>query len=221
MEKLLCIKKDTNEKFRYKVEDDEEIFVYAKGRSRYGYRYTKEQFEIIYQPISPKNLEQKRQRKLDLIIKRLEKSGLWSNLLSIFKNMKLYTEIERKRLRNLYWENEEQCKQEMREKYPFMIGKRDDGSEFIITDYIWELSQLKTKSMYFGKWQNKQIKDEIKKALESKTKYYKAVLANYETSFEYKPEFGMAWYSEEYKGCGNGHYYLALDENMAIFTEDD
>lgn len=30
-----------------------------------------------------------------------------------------------------------------------------------------------------------------------------------------------AWYSEEYKDCGNGHYYLLFDENHAIFYEDD
>ena len=29
------------------------------------------------------------------------------------------------------------------------------------------------------------------------------------------------WYSEEFKNCGNGHYYLALDERRAIFCEDD
>lgn len=29
------------------------------------------------------------------------------------------------------------------------------------------------------------------------------------------------WYSEEYKGCGNGHYYLLFDADHAIFYEDD
>ena len=30
-----------------------------------------------------------------------------------------------------------------------------------------------------------------------------------------------AWYSEEYKGCLNGHYYIALDEKHVWFYEDD
>lgn len=29
------------------------------------------------------------------------------------------------------------------------------------------------------------------------------------------------YYSTEYKGCGNGHYYFALDERHAIFCETD
>ena len=29
------------------------------------------------------------------------------------------------------------------------------------------------------------------------------------------------FYSEEFKGCGNGHYYLLFDATHAIFYEDD
>jgi hypothetical protein len=31
----------------------------------------------------------------------------------------------------------------------------------------------------------------------------------------------LAWYSEEYRGCLNGHYYLMFDATHAIFYEDD
>ena len=30
-----------------------------------------------------------------------------------------------------------------------------------------------------------------------------------------------AWLSLEYRGCGNGHYYFLINENTAIFAEDD
>ena len=29
------------------------------------------------------------------------------------------------------------------------------------------------------------------------------------------------WYSEEYRDCGNGHYYLLIDAKHAIFSEND
>lgn len=29
------------------------------------------------------------------------------------------------------------------------------------------------------------------------------------------------WYSEEYRGCGNGHYYFLLDETHVLFIEND
>lgn len=170
--------------------------------------------------MSVKDEEKSRQRKLDTIIKRLEKSGLWANLLVKFKNMKLYTEEERNRLYALDWEDEEKCKQEMKAKYPFMIYERD-GRELIDHDYIWELSRLKTKSMYFGKLDNKIVKEDIKKHLEQKKDFSYRERVNYDVSFSYVAESGKAWYSEEYKNCGNGHYYLALDESMAIFCEDD
>lgn len=34
-------------------------------------------------------------------------------------------------------------------------------------------------------------------------------------------EKGRAFYAEEYRNCGNGHYYLALDARHAIHVEDD
>ena len=32
---------------------------------------------------------------------------------------------------------------------------------------------------------------------------------------------GVGWYSEEFRGCGNGHYYYLLDEKHVLFGEDD
>lgn len=45
---------------------------------------------------------------------------------------------------------------------------------------------------------------------------------DYSISFE-KTKSGelIGWYSAEYKGCGNGHYYLLLDATHAIYYEDD
>lgn len=45
----------------------------------------------------------------------------------------------------------------------------------------------------------------------------------YDNSYEirFDEKYIRAWYSEEYRGCGNGHYYFLLDECHAIFGEDD
>ena len=75
--------------------------------------------------------------------------------------------------------------------------------------------------MYFGKYTNKDEKLEIKAALNDHRSYSTNAYTSYDVSFEYNADKNMAWYSEEYKGCGNGHYYLALDENTALFCEDD
>ena len=96
-----------------------------------------------------------------------------------------------------------------------------DG-QFIDYDYVNEVSYANCKSMFFGKGQNDYYKGQIKQALQDKTAYYTGRISlNYDVSFQYKPETQQAWYSEEYRNCGNGHYYLALDESAALFYEDD
>jgi hypothetical protein len=74
--------------------------------------------------------------------------------------------------------------------------------------------------MYFG-WNNTNYKNQIKESLDKKQSISLYQRVKYDVSFEYNSEKGLAWYSEEYKNCGNGHYYLALDENTALFYEDD
>lgn len=43
---------------------------------------------------------------------------------------------------------------------------------------------------------------------------------SYDISMSLNPD-GRAFYSEEYHSCGNGHYFLLLDERHAIHVEDD
>ena len=76
--------------------------------------------------------------------------------------------------------------------------------------------------MYFGKYDNARIKEEFKNALQNKTSYSSGrIRVNYDVTLEYDADKNMAWYSEEYKNCGNGHYYLAIGPTTALFCEDD
>jgi hypothetical protein len=63
----------------------------------------------------------------------------------------------------------------------------------------------------------------IAKHLENKEDFHYYWEGNYDVSVsgklcgnEYK-----AWFTLEYRGKGNGHYYLLINENQAIFSEDD
>ena len=102
-----------------------------------------------------------------------------------------------------------------------MVRVSENGKEYLNTDYIWELSECRTKSMYFGKYDNTRIKEEIAQRLEKKEDFSFSTRVSYDVSFEYNAEKKRAWYSEEYKGYGNGHYYLAIDNTTAVFCEDD
>lgn len=92
-------------------------------------------------------------------------------------------------------------------------------------DFEW-INKAKIKTMIFHKsrWDNaktEHIRRNIAEALKNKTSYQCRGSNGYDVSFEYDAEKNKAWYSEEYVGCGNGHYYLALDSTHAIYYEKD
>ena len=160
----------------------------------------------------------------------LEKSGLWPELLEVYNGLsqmnyddyKVICRICDSRPREWFKETTtvEQRKAffgDYAVKYPFLFDK--DG--YVEPDYYGELSDPTFKSMYFG-YSNTSYKNEIAKALSEKQKYSTGrVIVNYDNSFSYDPDKKHAFYSEEYRGCGNGHYYLALDGNTAVFYEND
>lgn len=104
--------------------------------------------------------------------------------------------------------------------------------QFFPTPYLpvktaYELQDnLKIKKMLFHKGSynsgtTKMILQNIAEAINTKTKYNYKGFNGYDVSFEYNPETNKAWYSEEYVGCANGHYYLALNRTHAVFYETD
>jgi hypothetical protein len=132
---------------------------------------------------------------------------------------------DHEKLKDLYMENlpckinkDKEGLAKMEQKYPSVFNEEHN----IISDYIDELSDCRLKSMYFGKFANKEIKNEISCAMNEKRPYSTGrIRANYDVSFVYKPEGKKAWYSEEYKNCGNGYYYIALNATTALFIEKD
>lgn len=226
------------EKYRGFVED-KTIFVFGKGKSRRGFRAYSDEQILSQFDIVEVDKNAKWHKRLDRAIKAMESSGLWPNILETMKNLTKMTYEDKKAIYELTWEesyrrtvngdlsveefNEAFIKHfgAFMEKYPFVFAKDDEGRWGYHTDYLWELSDCRLRSMYFGKHQNKLIKERIKKALDEKQRFVFNARTSYDTSFEYRPEDGKAWYSEEYKDCGNGHYYLALDHNTALFCEND
>lgn len=78
----------------------------------------------------------------------------------------------------------------------------------------------KVEKMNFG-WRNEEKLAHIAQCLRDKIRCSESGRTNYDISFEYNPETSGAFYSKEFRNCGNGHYYLALDATHAVFYEDD
>lgn len=217
------------EKLRFCVEDQGTVFVFAKGKRRYGRRYDPEDFLALYD-VKPEALQDKDptpawRRRLKRAVKCMDDSGLWPEIRDIFKNMldsgmtvqdkdALY-KLTRKDLAG-----PSDTAKELMEKYPFAFLEVDHELR-VNTRYIYELSDCRLKAMYFGRL-NQQERDLRWRHLAGREDYYSGrIKAGYDVSFRYQAKDNKAVYSEEYRNCGNGHYYIALDADTALFVEDD
>lgn len=105
---------------------------------------------------------------------------------------------------------------------PRLIGITLEGQSYVDTSILWTMSTpAKIKKMYFGKHSSDYYLRMIEEAMRKEKALSFRTRARYDVSFEYKPDCCKAWYSEEYRGCCNGHYYLALNATHALFYEDD
>lgn len=65
--------------------------------------------------------------------------------------------------------------------------------------------------------------EQLKKAIRENRNFSDRWTRYYDCSIEYKvsDDEKRAWYSEEYRGCGNGYYYVLLDDKHIAFREKD
>ena len=147
-------------------------------------------------------------RNIKNIIKYLTASGLWPDIL---ENMKKLQQLKDEDLEYL-------CKCEYSEHNTFMD---EHGIDHISPDMYYSL--LSKRGIITINWGRGHdwIKRGWMTALNERRKYSMRWTVSYDNSVEYNPDGNRAWYSEEYRGCGNGHYYLLLDEKHAAFREDD
>lgn len=220
---------------RAKKYSETQFFVYAPRKKRRGWYKTKDEICQFYTIVPEKedNRDKIWHKHIRKAIKCLEGSGLWASedLIGYLKNLDKMKLEDKEAILKAYWsqtwkdipdseralENEKLYGKEMMEKYPFVFPNPSGEPD---TSYLWEKSDVKLKKMYFGKYSSELR--HIAEALRNKTKYYTGrVTVQYDHSFEYNPERNMAWYSEEYRNCGNGHYYIAIDHEYAWFIETD
>ena len=219
------------------VENKINVFIYSYGKTKYGSRVDKEYFAKHYNIfVPPSKIDENTawQRRMKRAIKCLESSGLWTDIKNMFVKL-LYSGMtlqEKSEIYELYWKYECTSKEISEDekvkayipylrRFPFVFYEDDNENLHINTEYISELSDCKLKSMYFGKYANKCIKDGLQQAIKNKTDYSAGQTVSYDVSVNYQAKDNKAWYSEEYRNCGNGHYYLALDHSTALYYEDD
>lgn len=79
------------------------------------------------------------------------------------------------------------------------------------------------KSIAWHKWERERMSAEVTECIKNGTEFRRSWENGYDNTVEIASLNGekLAWYSEEYRNCGNGHYYIMFDATHAIFYEND
>ena len=208
---------------RYTMLDDETVFVFVKKKRIYGTKRNVFDFYKEYTPVIKESEEHAHSMRIKRIIKLLKESGLWPELIEFFENLDtlpyhVYTELKciyHSAYTYQSWiDAQENIRHKYEAAYPFLFK---NGA--LCTNYFDSIAHAELKSMYFGK-NNKQIKELIRQHISEHKNITTGATTTYDVSFQYDAEQNKAWYTEHCKNHSS-HYYLALNENTALFVEDD
>ena len=201
------------------------IGVFYKRSRRKGYRLNPYGIKSV-EPLIKKQRKTEEQKWIDAwnkVLHTLQQSGLW---IDFQEDIKFALSIGYQKLKKAYddywnvcWSNQLDY---FKEHYPELI-RNNDGNEVVKSSILFHFAKNPVvKKMRFCRGErNNSILDEIQKAINEKRSHRYFERYNYDIQFEYNPENNKAFYSEEFKDCGNGHYYIALNATHALFMEDD
>ncbi len=189
---------------------------------------TVESWESVVPYQSKTTAKQKWERGWNKVLSYLKSSGFWADVQEdIELGLKVGYDTVMK-IRNLSFNERDKIK----EIAPELVDKT------FIEYHMTGLPRVKTMRFSNYKYTNEIQRQRLKDAIESKQHIEINDRANYDISVEFRPAnhtfpedhfakgslptpYHRCWYSEEYKGCGNGHYYLGIDHIHALFYEDD
>lgn len=186
---------------------------YIKNSKNYG-RFLSEsevsQWEII-KPIKRISNEIKVRKFMEKVVKYLTISGLWITI----KNDYIYLlSLPNDEFNNLI--NMSYCEQHD------VLMKKHNNVSFHVDNIIYT-AKKGIKCINYNKFEKSYLQNIFKDAIQNKKEINHRWRKNYDNSFSIRSlkNETLAWYSEEFKNCANGHYYFALDEKHAIFVEHD
>ena len=202
--KFVCVVHN-GEKFviRLFVSSDGDICYYAKGSKKYGHLLPINAFQSIT-PVAVKNKCDLCQSYIKKCIKYLTNSGLWPEIKA---------DLVRLQAKDKAWWDNYLAIERGFDRYKKMC----EEFEHLHLD-ILEQAKYGFKTINFSRYDEKEREDWTN-AVKNHTQYHYRWRKGYDNSISV--DGNHAWYSEEYKGCGNGHYYLAFDDKHATFREDD
>ena len=203
--------------------EDGRIAVMSKGRKKYGH-----EISLWYDHYDEwTNLRLVEHKEFDYykrFVKRatdalemLNESGLWTDIKESIEHFFSMTEAEQRELVNdiVTDSYEKFYKQTWGDgKYAWIHCHQVFGS--FVNKVCW-------KSIAWRRWEREEMSKRVAECIKNDTNFSRRWEYGYDNTVEVANRDGekLAWYSEEYRGCGNGHYYLMFDATHAIYYEDD
>ena len=204
--------------------DDGRIAIMDKGRKKYGHEITK--WYDHYDEWTNLRLVEHKEfdyykrfvKRANDALKMLNESGLWSDIKQSIEHFFTLSEAEQRELVN-------DIITDSYELFYHEVYKENGKYSWVHGYQVFEAFVRKTcwKSIAWHKWERNRMSEEVAQCIKNGTSFHRRWTNGYDNSVEIANRNGekLAWYSEEYRECGNGHYYLMFDATHAIFYEDD
>ena len=227
-------------KFKVKYQDGSRgtlrIFVYSKkyvayyrgnatarGYDLWNYAMNEKKSFASVEPVQPKTAVQKycdNMRKFKNAFLNRSNPKLWSNIQDAYSQIDIDT-IQSQMEESDKLNNSYDCYCWLSENYPGsgIVKENDYKTTTILAN---KPSPWKNNSHLHGEYQT--CVENISKHIENKEDFDYTWRANYDIHVSGKncgDGVYRAWLSREYYNCGNGYYYLLINDNSAVFCEKD
>lgn len=199
------------------------VCIIGKGKKHYGHHLSSYSWDDLDMWTSIKLVEHKQSDKVRLVkrraqdaVKYLTQSGFWPDIREGIEYFLQHEELI-----------EEFCKDMAEDSYEkFYKECRPEGKyEWCPCYQIFESFYRKNcwQSVPYTRWERRYQNEAVEKAIAEKRNYTRRWTNGYDNTLEivFDKDYPRGWLSLEYRGCGNGHYYLLFDATHAIYYEDD
>lgn len=183
---------------------------YKHKSVRFGYPISVTDWQDI-KPINNVDINVKVKNFMCNVVKYLNESGLWPDIKESYEKILAQGDDYLTHVLSLDWSEQRKYMNET------------IGTTFQLDSIV--RSALKgIVSINYPRYSKEELRNKVRNAIENNTEFHHRWRKGYDNSVDIRlcdDGKKRGWYSEEYKNCGNGHYYLAIDERRAIFCEDD
>jgi hypothetical protein len=199
------------------------VCVMGKRKKRYGRKLTRG-YDGYDEWVSLRLVEHNEIDYFKRFVKRaadalnlLSESGLWKDIKESLEHFFELPEAEQRELVNDI----------MTDSYERFYKQTWEGGKYawVHCHQIFYAFTHKTcwKSIAWNKWERKRMSEEVAECIKNGTDFHRRWENGYDNTLTitFNDDYPRGWYSCEYRGCANGHYYLMFDATHAIFYEDD